>query len=155
MGLDDLILSDHCKPALGEPAEHRPSSAEAEPCPPDPSSAPTEGSGPPPGPWPQPFSLQPRNFCEPGHLFCEDLCVPPEQLCDFQQQCLGGEDEQECGRGGAMEPRLPPSRPSPLPEWAGLGSHASLPPDPPHCRRGRGRGPETIPAGCCCRHHGL
>uniref|UniRef100_A0A8D1U428 MAM domain-containing protein n=1 Tax=Sus scrofa TaxID=9823 RepID=A0A8D1U428_PIG len=78
--------------------------AEAEPCPPDPSSAPTEGSGPPPGPWPQPFSLQPRNFCEPGHLFCEDLCVPPEQLCDFQQQCLGGEDEQECGTTDFEDP---------------------------------------------------
>lgn len=79
VGLDDLILSDHCKPAL-------------------------EGSGPPPGPWPQPFSLQPRNFCEPGHLFCEDLCVPPEQLCDFQQQCLGGEDEQECGTTDFEDP---------------------------------------------------
>uniref|UniRef100_A0A8C3XB86 MAM domain containing 4 n=1 Tax=Catagonus wagneri TaxID=51154 RepID=A0A8C3XB86_9CETA len=72
VGLDDLILSDHCKAALGE-------------------------AGPPPGPWPQPSSLQPRNFCEPGYLFCEDLCVPPQQLCDFQQQCLGGEDELECG----------------------------------------------------------
>ncbi|XP_070451233.1 apical endosomal glycoprotein isoform X4 [Equus przewalskii] len=77
VGLDDLILSDHCKPVLVV-------------------------SGPPPGlwapvPWPQPSSLQPWDFCEPGHLSCGDLCVPPEQLCDFQQQCMGGEDEQECG----------------------------------------------------------
>ncbi|XP_042101325.1 apical endosomal glycoprotein isoform X3 [Ovis aries] len=77
VGLDDLILSDHCKPI------------------------PELASPPPgcwaPGPWPQPSSLQPRSFCEPGHFFCGDLCVPPEQLCDFQQQCPGGEDEQECG----------------------------------------------------------
>ncbi|KAF5923749.1 hypothetical protein HPG69_014205, partial [Diceros bicornis minor] len=77
VGLDDLILSDHCKPV-------------------------PVVSGLPPGlwapaPWPQPPSLQPRDFCEPGHLSCGELCVPPEQLCDFQQQCIGGEDEQECG----------------------------------------------------------
>ncbi|XP_074218773.1 apical endosomal glycoprotein isoform X9 [Camelus bactrianus] len=77
IGLDDLILSAGCKPV-------------------------PEVSGPPPGlwapgPWPQPSSLQLWNFCEPGYLFCGDLCVPPEQLCDFQQQCLGGEDEQDCG----------------------------------------------------------
>ncbi|XP_052505291.1 apical endosomal glycoprotein [Budorcas taxicolor] len=77
VGLDDLILSDHCKPV------------------------PELASPPPgcwaPGPWPQPSSLRPRSFCEPGHFFCGDLCVPPEQLCDFQQQCPGGEDEQQCG----------------------------------------------------------
>ncbi|KAI4587772.1 hypothetical protein MJG53_005559 [Ovis ammon polii x Ovis aries] len=77
VGLDDLILSDHCKPI------------------------PELASPPPgcwaPGPWPQPSSLRPRSFCKPGHFFCGDLCVPPEQLCDFQQQCPGGEDEQECG----------------------------------------------------------
>ncbi|KAF6327655.1 MAM domain containing 4 [Rhinolophus ferrumequinum] len=77
VGLDDLILSDCCKPVL-------------------------EVSHPPPGPWtpaswPAPSSLQPQGVCEPGHLSCGDLCVPPEQLCDFQQQCEGGEDEQECG----------------------------------------------------------
>nr|XP_033715245.1 apical endosomal glycoprotein [Tursiops truncatus] len=77
VGLDDLILSDHCKPV-------------------------PEVAGPPPGLWaPGPrsqlSSLQPWNFCEPGHLLCGELCVPPEQLCDFQQQCPGGEDEQECG----------------------------------------------------------
>ncbi|XP_073077398.1 apical endosomal glycoprotein isoform X4 [Manis javanica] len=77
VGLDDLILSDHCKPV-------------------------PEVSSPAPGllapaPGPQPPGLQPQDFCEPGHLSCGDLCVPPEQLCDFQQQCGGGEDEQECG----------------------------------------------------------
>ncbi|KAM5259522.1 apical endosomal glycoprotein isoform 4-T4 [Hipposideros larvatus] len=77
VGLDDLILSDGCKPVL-------------------------EVSHPSPGlwapaPYPDPSSLQPQGFCEPGHLSCGDLCVPLEQLCDFQQQCEGGEDEQECG----------------------------------------------------------
>uniref|UniRef100_A0A673VFY0 MAM domain containing 4 n=1 Tax=Suricata suricatta TaxID=37032 RepID=A0A673VFY0_SURSU len=77
VSLDDLILSDRCKPV-------------------------PEVSRSPPGlpataPWHQPSSLQPRDFCEPGHLSCGDLCIPPEQLCDFQQQCEGGEDEQECG----------------------------------------------------------
>ncbi|KAF3820900.1 hypothetical protein GH733_011053 [Mirounga leonina] len=71
VSLDDLILSDHCQPV-------------------------PEGSGPPAGLWaPAP---QPQDFCEPGHLSCGDLCVPLEQLCDFQQQCQGGEDEQECVR---------------------------------------------------------
>ncbi|XP_042820862.1 apical endosomal glycoprotein isoform X3 [Panthera tigris] len=77
VSLDDLILSDHCQPV-------------------------PEVSGSPPGlwaaaPWRQPSSLRPRDFCEPGHLSCGDRCVPPEQLCDFQQQCEGGEDEQDCG----------------------------------------------------------
>ncbi|CAO2598281.1 Apical endosomal glycoprotein [Lemmus lemmus] len=39
----------------------------------------------------------PQKACEPGHLSCGELCVPPEQLCDFQQQCAEGEDEQKCG----------------------------------------------------------
>uniref|UniRef100_A0A8C7B3K0 MAM domain containing 4 n=1 Tax=Neovison vison TaxID=452646 RepID=A0A8C7B3K0_NEOVI len=70
--------------------------------PPDPCFASTDKSSPPPGLWapapgPQLSSLLPQDFCEPGHLSCGDLCVPPEQLCDFQHQCEGGEDEQECG----------------------------------------------------------
>ncbi|XP_039080549.1 apical endosomal glycoprotein [Hyaena hyaena] len=77
VSLDDLILSDHCKPV-----------PEVSRSPPGPQAA---------APWRQQSSLQPRDFCEPGHLSCGDLCVPPEQLCDFQQQCEGGEDEQECG----------------------------------------------------------
>ncbi|KAI5763086.1 MAMDC4 [Gulo gulo luscus] len=77
VSLDDLILSEHCQPV-------------------------PDMSGPPPGLWapapgPQLSSLPPQDFCEPGHLSCGDLCVPPEQLCDFQHQCEGGEDEQECG----------------------------------------------------------
>ncbi|XP_022357108.1 LOW QUALITY PROTEIN: apical endosomal glycoprotein [Enhydra lutris kenyoni] len=77
VSLDDLILSDHCQPV-------------------------PDMSTPPPGLWapapgPQLSSLPPQDFCEPGHLPCGDLCVPPEQLCDFQHQCEGGEDEQECG----------------------------------------------------------
>ncbi|OWK10637.1 MAMDC4 [Cervus elaphus hippelaphus] len=114
VGLDDLILSDHCK-LVPEPA------------------------GPPPGlwapsPWTQPSSLQPRSFCEPGHFFCGELCVPPEQLCDFQEQCPGGEDEQECGTtdfespsGGGWEDasvgRLQWVR-LPAPDWGGPGPDA-------------------------------
>ena len=94
---------------------------------PDSCSAPTEVAGPTPGLWaPGPrsqlSSLQPWNFCEPGHLFCGDLCVPPEQLCDFQQQCPGGEDEQECGKRRS---------------WVG-GALTSLPPDPPRSQRWAG-----------------
>ncbi|XP_030877282.1 apical endosomal glycoprotein isoform X2 [Leptonychotes weddellii] len=95
VSLDDLILSDHCQPVPGGPAEPLPSPEKRHPCLPEPCSAPTEGSSPPAGLWaPVP---QPQDFCEPGHLSCGNLCVPPEQLCDFQQQCQGGEDEQECG----------------------------------------------------------
>ncbi|KAM7093121.1 apical endosomal glycoprotein [Molossus nigricans] len=106
VGLDDLILSDGCKPVLGESAEPPPSPANTasshSPEHPPFCSTPAEGSRWPPGLWapgprPQPTGLQPQGSCEPGHLSCGDLCVPPEQLCDFQQQCEGGEDEQECG----------------------------------------------------------
>ncbi|XP_070234754.1 apical endosomal glycoprotein isoform X3 [Bos mutus] len=105
VGLDDLILSNHCKPI-------------------------PELAGPPPGcwapgPWPQPSSLRPWSFCEPGHFFCGDLCVPPEQLCDFQQQCPGGEDEQECGEPARGLPSLPPA--SPL-GAAGEAPGPSMPP---------------------------
>ncbi|XP_048669262.1 apical endosomal glycoprotein [Marmota marmota marmota] len=80
VGLDDLILSDHCRTAPGRS---------------DLQSLPT-------GPWvqalrPQPSSFHPQEVCELGYLSCGDLCVPPEQLCDFQEQCPEGEDEQECG----------------------------------------------------------
>ncbi|XP_054440751.1 apical endosomal glycoprotein [Pteronotus mesoamericanus] len=80
VGLDDLILSDGCKPALGEPAEPPPPRASA-----------------PPG-------LPPQSSCEPGHLSCGDLCVPPEQLCDFQQQCAEGQDERGCGTADFEHP---------------------------------------------------
>nr|XP_040142599.1 apical endosomal glycoprotein isoform X5 [Ictidomys tridecemlineatus] len=80
VGLDDLILSDHCRTAPGRS---------------DLQSLPTR-------PWvqalqPQPSSFYPQEVCELGYLSCGDLCVPPEQLCDFQEQCPEGEDEQECG----------------------------------------------------------
>ncbi|XP_006863859.1 PREDICTED: apical endosomal glycoprotein [Chrysochloris asiatica] len=77
VGLDDLVLSDHCTAVLGELA----------PSPPQTLTAP-----PPADPSPQP-----QDSCEPGHLACGDLCVPPENLCDFQQQCAEGQDEQQCG----------------------------------------------------------
>ncbi|XP_055988659.1 apical endosomal glycoprotein [Sorex fumeus] len=70
VGLDDLILSEHCKPVPDTP--HLLAVLRA----------------------PAPL---PGDICKPGHLACGDLCVPPEQLCDFQPQCTGGEDEQECG----------------------------------------------------------
>nr|KAF6280311.1 MAM domain containing 4 [Pipistrellus kuhlii] len=76
-GPDDLILSEGCTPA---------------------PEAPRLPSGPwPLAPRPWPVGLQPQGPCEPGHLLCGARCVPPEQLCDFQPQCEGGEDEQECG----------------------------------------------------------
>ncbi|XP_074250574.1 apical endosomal glycoprotein isoform X4 [Saimiri boliviensis] len=82
VGLDDLILSEHCRPVL-EVSTPQPL---------------------PPGPWvPAPGPLPPssrlQDFCQQGHLACGDLCVAPEQLCDFEQQCAGGEDEQACGKG--------------------------------------------------------
>ncbi|XP_055126287.1 apical endosomal glycoprotein isoform X2 [Symphalangus syndactylus] len=80
VGLDDLILSDHCRP-VSEVSTLQPL---------------------PPGPWapaPQPLppSSQLQDSCERGHLACGDLCVPPEQLCDFEEQCAAGKDEQACG----------------------------------------------------------
>ncbi|XP_023556002.1 apical endosomal glycoprotein [Octodon degus] len=78
VGLDDLILSDHCTVI-----------PETSAC--DPPN-PTSPVGAPLSPQ---SSLQ--GSCEPGQLACGDLCVPPEQLCDFQPQCAQGEDERECG----------------------------------------------------------
>ncbi|XP_058158727.1 apical endosomal glycoprotein isoform X2 [Dasypus novemcinctus] len=72
VGLDDLILSDHCALVPEAPAQRV-----LPPAPPRP--------------------LPPRGACAPGHLSCGDACVPPEQLCDFQRQCDGGEDERQCG----------------------------------------------------------
>nr|XP_023422160.1 apical endosomal glycoprotein isoform X2 [Cavia porcellus] len=74
VGLDDLILSDHC---MMDP-----------------------GTLLPPVPWlkaphAQQSSLQ--GSCKPGQLACGELCVPLEQLCDFQPQCALGEDELKCG----------------------------------------------------------
>ncbi|XP_008840205.1 apical endosomal glycoprotein [Nannospalax galili] len=80
VGLDDLILSNHCRPV--------------------PEVSTLQLSLPGPGApvlFPQPSTQSLRNVCEPGHLSCGDLCVPPEHLCDFQQQCTEGEDERECG----------------------------------------------------------
>ncbi|XP_057580718.1 apical endosomal glycoprotein [Hippopotamus amphibius kiboko] len=85
VGLDDLILSDGCRPVGGEPS--------GRPSPREPHSPALLTPAPPQ----QRRPAHPWNFCEPGHLSCEELCVPPEQLCDFQRQCPGGEDEQECG----------------------------------------------------------
>lgn len=55
----------------------------------------------PPVPWlkaphAQQSSLQ--GSCKPGQLACGELCVPLEQLCDFQPHCALGEDELKCGR---------------------------------------------------------
>ncbi|XP_060054986.1 apical endosomal glycoprotein [Erinaceus europaeus] len=70
VGLDDLILSAYCRPVPDQSGQ--------------PLGLPI-------------LSPQPQDFCEPGHLACGDLCIPTEQLCDFEQQCPQGEDEQECG----------------------------------------------------------
>lgn len=100
VGLDDLILSESCKPAAGDsprssllirgpgPAQH-----------PLTHFHPTETR--PPATLSPPWDPQPRGLCEPGQLACEDLCVPPEQLCDFEQQCPEGEDERGCGEGSS------------------------------------------------------
>ncbi|XP_049628790.1 apical endosomal glycoprotein [Suncus etruscus] len=80
VGLDDLILSEHCKPVPDRP--HL-------------------------SPWPRgPEAPEPvpEASCELGHLSCGDLCVPPEQLCDFQPQCAEAEDEQGCGSIGPDDP---------------------------------------------------
>ncbi|KAH0506885.1 Apical endosomal glycoprotein [Microtus ochrogaster] len=72
VGLDDLIISNYCRLAPGDMPKALP--------------------------WPAQTSIRlPQNACEPGHLSCGELCVPPEQLCDFQQQCAEGEDEWKCG----------------------------------------------------------
>ncbi|XP_044515603.1 apical endosomal glycoprotein [Gracilinanus agilis] len=89
VGLDDLILDQHCKPANK-----------------------TEDTSPPEASILGPLTafplhlqnitkigsrLQRDSFCEPGHFSCGDFCLPPEQLCDFVPQCEGGVDEQNCG----------------------------------------------------------
>ncbi|XP_038192403.1 apical endosomal glycoprotein isoform X2 [Arvicola amphibius] len=72
VGLDDLIVSNYCRLAPGDMPKALP--------------------------WPAQTSIRlPQKACEPGHLSCGELCVPPEQLCDFQQQCAEGEDERKCG----------------------------------------------------------
>uniref|UniRef100_A0A8C5KA59 MAM domain containing 4 n=1 Tax=Jaculus jaculus TaxID=51337 RepID=A0A8C5KA59_JACJA len=80
IGLDDLILSNYCRlvPEVSVPQSLLPG----------PNTL---------VPWTQPSIQEPQNVCKPGHLSCGELCVPPEQLCDFQQQCTEGEDERECG----------------------------------------------------------
>nr|XP_045230048.1 apical endosomal glycoprotein isoform X6 [Macaca fascicularis] len=80
VGLDDLILSDHCRPV--------PEVSTLQPLPPGPWA---------PVPQPLPPSSRLQDSCKQGHFACGDLCVPPEQLCDFEEQCAGGEDEQACG----------------------------------------------------------
>ncbi|XP_035293558.1 apical endosomal glycoprotein isoform X2 [Cricetulus griseus] len=80
MGLDDLIMSNSCRLV------------------PDMSTLQSSRSGPEAlALSPQTFIKLPQEACKPGHLSCGELCVPPEQLCDFQQQCAEGEDEQKCG----------------------------------------------------------
>ncbi|XP_040601178.1 apical endosomal glycoprotein isoform X7 [Mesocricetus auratus] len=80
IGLDDLIVSNYCRlvPDVSTPQSSR-SVPEALALSPQTSTKP---------PW---------EACKPGHLSCGEVCVPPEQLCDFQQQCAEGEDEQKCG----------------------------------------------------------
>nr|XP_021506776.1 apical endosomal glycoprotein [Meriones unguiculatus] len=80
MGLDDLIMSNHCRFVS------------------DVSTLQSSLSGPKAlALYPQTSIQLPQGTCEPGHLSCGELCVPPEQLCDFQQHCAEGEDEKKCG----------------------------------------------------------
>uniref|UniRef100_G3VX36 MAM domain containing 4 n=1 Tax=Sarcophilus harrisii TaxID=9305 RepID=G3VX36_SARHA len=46
---------------------------------------------------PQPPLTPADIFCEPGQFSCGELCLSPEQLCDFVPQCAGGVDEENCG----------------------------------------------------------
>ncbi|XP_052037810.1 apical endosomal glycoprotein [Apodemus sylvaticus] len=79
-GLDDLILSNHCMLV------------------PDMSALQSSLSGPVSlALYPQTSIGLSQPTCEPGSLSCGELCVPPEQLCDFQEHCAEGEDEQKCG----------------------------------------------------------
>uniref|UniRef100_F6WVQ2 MAM domain containing 4 n=1 Tax=Monodelphis domestica TaxID=13616 RepID=F6WVQ2_MONDO len=78
VGLDDLILNQHC---LGPKVVTIPHSALLGPTTDNPF-------------YPQRL----KTFCEPGHFSCGDFCLPPEQLCDFVPQCEGGVDEQNCGK---------------------------------------------------------
>ncbi|XP_074048708.1 apical endosomal glycoprotein [Macrotis lagotis] len=81
VGLDDLILSQHCKQVSNASA-----------------------TGTLPG-MPQHLQqltkigsrTQTDNVCDPGHFSCGELCLPMDQLCDFVSQCAGDEDEENCG----------------------------------------------------------
>ncbi|XP_052581213.1 apical endosomal glycoprotein isoform X1 [Peromyscus californicus insignis] len=79
VGLDDLIMSNYCKLVPDVSTMQSCSGSEALAL------------------CPQTSMEVPQEACEPGHLSCGELCVPLEQLCDFQQQCAEGEDEQKCG----------------------------------------------------------
>ncbi|XP_036605779.1 apical endosomal glycoprotein [Trichosurus vulpecula] len=89
VGLDDLILNQHCKRVT-----------KAEDTSPPKASAPGPLAG-----VPQHLQqitkigsrTQTDSFCEPDHFSCGELCLLPEQLCDFAPQCEGGLDEQNCG----------------------------------------------------------
>ncbi|XP_072486932.1 apical endosomal glycoprotein, partial [Notamacropus eugenii] len=89
VGLDDLILSQHCQQVT-----------EAEDASPPKASVPGPLAG-----VPQPFQqltkigsrTQTDSFCQPGYFSCGKSCLFPEQLCDFVPQCAGGLDEQNCG----------------------------------------------------------
>ncbi|XP_051040804.1 apical endosomal glycoprotein [Phodopus roborovskii] len=78
VGLDDLIMSNYCRLVS------------------DVSILQSSRSGPEALALRSQTSIK-REACKPGHLSCGELCVPPEQLCDFQQQCAEGEDEHKCG----------------------------------------------------------
>ncbi|XP_051832908.1 apical endosomal glycoprotein [Antechinus flavipes] len=84
VGLDDLILNQHCK-QVSKVEDIRPPATSA----PD---MPRHHQGTKTGP-----RTPADNFCEPGQFSCGELCLSPEQLCDFVPQCAGGVDEENCG----------------------------------------------------------
>lgn len=114
MGLDDLIMSNHCILVPGDLSKALPWPAQQEQgchllCP-DFSSVVGMSTLQPSLSGPVPLALYPqtsiKRTCEPGHLSCNELCVPPEQLCDFQQHCAEGEDEEKCGEASQSLPGL-------------------------------------------------
>ncbi|XP_074145211.1 apical endosomal glycoprotein [Sminthopsis crassicaudata] len=84
VGLDDLILNQHCK-QVSKVEDIRPPATSAPDVPRHHQDAKTGPRTPA------------DNFCEPGQFSCGELCLSPEQLCDFVPQCAGGVDEENCG----------------------------------------------------------
>lgn len=114
MGLDDLIMSNHCILVPGDLPKALPWPAQQEQgchllCP-DFSSVIGMSTLQSSLSGPVPLALYPqtsiKRTCEPGHLSCDELCVPPEQLCDFQQHCAEGKDEEKCGEASQSLPGL-------------------------------------------------
>lgn len=143
VGLDDLILSDHCKPVPGEPAGHptphprrnTDPASQPDPCTgPQSRPAPLLGSGPPaPGPSRPACGLRASASPDTSSV---GSCVSPRSSCVTSRSSARGARMSRSvvsGAGGVGRPHLPSTLPS------GSGQ----------------QGPRPIHAPCPCRHHGL